>query len=425
MRLHQQNKHYWRPVSTGLQIVILLLLIPEGASSQWVNSLPGEAIFTLYSSPPYVFCSTSDERVFKSSDDGFTWLPSDNNIRGIDISAFVQEGSSLFASGGSDGGTFISTDTGNSWAQISYSPYGVYEPVGYFGTIGGVIIAGADDTGVLVSKDTGKTWAIGSKGLKYPISPPIIYGHALPGPFLTVRDTLYGCTLNGLYLSLDSGISWEMTDSTIPDTLRELTSIDSCSDYIFTTPESRGVLRSSDGGKSWERVNSGLKNLNIQWILSANGILFCSLGEYGLYRSSDLGESWDSVASMYAVPLLVVDSFLLVGDQNGGGIYRHLLSGFGSSEDVKLDLSTAWPITAYPNPLTRSTTISFSSPESGAAEVTIVNLLGSEVKRIFSGELSLGEHEFSWNASGMPPGVYECVVRVGGKSQEIPIVLEK
>jgi hypothetical protein len=55
-------------------------------------------------------------------------------------------------------------------------------------------------------------------------------------------------------------------------------------------------------------------------------------------------------------------------------------------------------------------------------EVTIVNLLGAEVARIFSGELSAGEHSFSWDASGAAAGMYECVVRVGGSFQRIPIL---
>ncbi len=71
-------------------------------------------------------------------------------------------------------------------------------------------------------------------------------------------------------------------------------------------------------------------------------------------------------------------------------------------------------LTSVPNPFTQSTTINFTIPESGVAEVSVVNLLGTEVAHIFSGELSAGEHTFTWNATGFPDGMYECLVDMNG-----------
>jgi hypothetical protein len=79
-------------------------------------------------------------------------------------------------------------------------------------------------------------------------------------------------------------------------------------------------------------------------------------------------------------------------------------------------------ITAYPNPFSQSSTITFSCAESGVAVVTIVNLLGAEVARLFSGELGAGEHSFEWDANGVAAGIYECIVRVNGTVQRIVLV---
>jgi flagellar hook assembly protein FlgD len=73
---------------------------------------------------------------------------------------------------------------------------------------------------------------------------------------------------------------------------------------------------------------------------------------------------------------------------------------------------------AYPNPLTHSTTIRFTTPERGFAQITIVNLLGEQVAKIFEGELEAGEHSFEWDAnrmSGHPAaaGTYFCLIREG------------
>ena len=57
--------------------------------------------------------------------------------------------------------------------------------------------------------------------------------------------------------------------------------------------------------------------------------------------------------------------------------------------------------------------------------MTVVNLLGSQVVRIFSGELAAGEHSFAWDANGMAPGMYECFVRMNGIVQRIPLAFLK
>jgi hypothetical protein len=65
----------------------------------------------------------------------------------------------------------------------------------------------------------------------------------------------------------------------------------------------------------------------------------------------------------------------------------------------------------YPNPFNPSTVISFSLPVASNVELTVFNLLGQEVKSVFSGDKSAGHHTVSWdgtNASGgsVSSGIY-------------------
>jgi hypothetical protein len=39
--------------------------------------------------------------------------------------------------------------------------------------------------------------------------------------------------------------------------------------------------------------------------------------------------------------------------------------------------------------------------------------------------LDSGEHSFMWDAGGVAPGTYVCVVRKGGMVERLPIVLVK
>lgn len=66
------------------------------------------------------------------------------------------------------------------------------------------------------------------------------------------------------------------------------------------------------------------------------------------------------------------------------------------------------------------------APEaSGYVDVSVVNLLGVQVARLFSGELEAGEHTFTWNASGVPPGMYDCLVRTRDHLRSLPIVVAR
>ncbi len=106
-----------------------------------------------------------------------------------------------------------------------------------------------------------------------------------------------------------------------------------------------------------------------------------------------------------------------------GGIIRPITLSIPAAVSMPTRNSNV-SLQSYPNPFTHSTTISFSSESQGYADVSIVNLLGSEVSHLFSGELAAGEHSFVWsNPTGLPDGTYECLVRMNGHLQTLPMVL--
>ncbi|MDH4070486.1 MAG: T9SS type A sorting domain-containing protein [Ignavibacteria bacterium] len=60
----------------------------------------------------------------------------------------------------------------------------------------------------------------------------------------------------------------------------------------------------------------------------------------------------------------------------------------------------------YPNPFNPATEIRFSLPESGFVHLTIFDQLGQEIATLAEGVLEPGLHSRTWNASGLPSGVY-------------------
>ncbi|MEQ9308531.1 MAG: T9SS type A sorting domain-containing protein [Balneolaceae bacterium] len=69
----------------------------------------------------------------------------------------------------------------------------------------------------------------------------------------------------------------------------------------------------------------------------------------------------------------------------------------------------------YPNPFNPTTTIAFYLPEAVPVKLSVFNVVGQPVAVLTEGTLSQGDHEFEWDASGLPSGMYIYQLEVGNK----------
>jgi hypothetical protein len=60
----------------------------------------------------------------------------------------------------------------------------------------------------------------------------------------------------------------------------------------------------------------------------------------------------------------------------------------------------------YPNPFNPETNIKFDMPKSGLTKLKIFDLLGREVKNLYTGKLNAGKYEFKFNAKELASGIY-------------------
>lgn len=60
----------------------------------------------------------------------------------------------------------------------------------------------------------------------------------------------------------------------------------------------------------------------------------------------------------------------------------------------------------YPNPFNPETQISFSLNRSSEINISVYNLLGQKEVTLFEGRKSAGTHKISFNATGLPSGIY-------------------
>jgi parallel beta-helix repeat protein len=77
----------------------------------------------------------------------------------------------------------------------------------------------------------------------------------------------------------------------------------------------------------------------------------------------------------------------------------------------------------FPNPFNPVTTIRFSINKSCRVVLKVHDLLGREVATLVDGLYAAGSHSVRFDASGLPPGIYVCRIRMGDFSSVKKMVL--
>jgi glycerophosphoryl diester phosphodiesterase len=89
--------------------------------------------------------------------------------------------------------------------------------------------------------------------------------------------------------------------------------------------------------------------------------------------------------------------------------YPDILRGLVSVDEPNEVIPSVFSISQnYPNPFNPVTTISFTVPERGNVTVKVFNTLGQEVATLVNEIKDAGNHNISWNASGLSSGTYFC-----------------
>ena len=160
------------------------------------------------------------------------------------------------------------------------------------------------NTGLIKSTDGGQTWEVVSKVLE----PPVDF-HAMSvsksDPNIIIG---FDSGARGLFKTNDAGKTWDTLQ--YPDYISALAISPQDSEIIFAGT-GKGIFQSNDGAKSWTQLNEykGLTILALSF--DEDGVLYASTTSFGLARSSDLGKTWEKITS----PKLTITS-IAVDSQN-------------------------------------------------------------------------------------------------------------
>jgi len=266
----------------------------------------------------YIFAGTFNTGIFRSTDNGESWTQINNGLTMTNIRSIIFNDSShvFVCSGGTpfQGGVFRSTNNGDSWTPVFTGlPFGAIFSLG-IDSSNNIYAGSGFNGGVYISTNNGENW-----------SPTTLTNVTVMS--LTVDKTnniIYVGTSTDIRKSTDSGQSWSLIGN-LGNIWALITNI---SGDIFAGTWSGSVFRSSDGGNSWVNLKNELTIVQDILITPVNGIFVCTSGP-GVFYSSDNGNNWENRSS--GIDYLTINSIHITPNGNiftgSGMIYRSTDNG--------------------------------------------------------------------------------------------------
>lgn len=147
-----------------------------------------------------------------------------------------------------------------------------------------VLYAGTDGGGVFKTVDGGANWSEKNRGL---------LDKVVRGLLLLDDGTLLAATWHGVYRSEDGADHWSDANRALYDVdVRALAVDPQNSRRVYAGTVPRGVFRSDDGGRTWEKSREPLtEHIHSLAVDPNSGDVYAGTGA-GVFRSRDRGETW-------------------------------------------------------------------------------------------------------------------------------------
>ncbi len=158
---------------------------------------------------------------------------------------------------------------------------------------------------------------------------------------------------------------------------------------------------------------------NRYWMLLADAI----------YSSSDKGDTWvwetDADDALRDIDFYSDDTDLYawaVG--NNGTILKYAGTATPVREDESISSvpQNVHLIQNYPNPFNPVTSITYKVPRAGKVSLKVYGMLGEEIVTLLDKKQPAGSYRITWNAAGLPSGVYFCRLFTEGGTQSIKML---
>lgn len=226
--------------------------------------------------------------ILRSTDAGKTWQSARNTTTDTDLRAVVNHaGSRTWIAAGTNGRILRSVDDGKAWSVIESQLKVTFQALFADPNTRSILIGG-DDGIVGFSKDAGVSWQVTAISMPDPVT-PITAFHRF-GKLLLATSAL------GRFLtSEDDAQSWDLMQSSTKAFFTDC-AFDPLRGAIVMTGHNGDVLRTADGGRTWEGSEisiDGNKNFLSAIRFDARSGSLVAVGQGGtIARSTDGGAQW-------------------------------------------------------------------------------------------------------------------------------------
>jgi photosystem II stability/assembly factor-like uncharacterized protein len=265
----------------------------------------------------------SGDGVYRSTDAGRTWkkigLDESRQVsrivvdpRNPDVVFVAVQGN--YTAPSKQRGIYKSTDGGATWKQVlfvdertgaaelsmdAHNPRILYAAMWEHGRRPWQVISGGPGSGLWKSVDGGETWEKMTKGLPEQMGKmAIAVSRSNPDKVYALIESDSYSAARGLYVSSDAGASWRQVTNEPRLLQRAWYYIELFIDpkdenriYVLAAP----MLRSNDGGKTWEEIPTQHGDTHNLWINPDNSDNFILSDDGGAAISFDRGKSWSTL----------------------------------------------------------------------------------------------------------------------------------
>ena len=390
-----------------------LVLAQSLACAQWtrVIDIPEtRTVYALLVQHDTLYAAT-DSLLFIGVNGGSSWSSKNSPVSAPDVmSSLLKFGGNIMA-GTYEHGIFRSTDEGSSWLPFSNGLSGLGSmDIGNILVRRDSLIAGTLGAAVFATKtDFSQAWSpLGDSLASY-------QGDNVFNMLVIGNTVLAGAGGNDyMFRFTDDQPWWNPVPMDTPRRIGAFVSGMASDSLIVVAGTSAGVYRSTDQGVSWERTSLSIPGQTVQVILLFHGKTLFAMTTTPLsssfFASSDVGDTWQPLGE---IPLpnvlkaaIVADTFFLA---TGNGLWEAPVSQFITSAKDQMGLPRDFDLYQnFHNPFNPSTEVSFQLPVVSDVGLIVYDVLGREVAVLVKERLLPGKYAVRFDGTTLASGVYFC-----------------
>ena len=368
-------------------------------------------------SGPYIFAASEGGNILRTADLGKTWTSVKSNFTPDWINCIAANDSILLV-GTNEQPIWRSTDNGTSWLLVDSN----IVHIGFGFAFQDSTIYAAVGTDILFSTDGGLRWnatgigkmaSVGQSVDAVAVMNSTLFANAITGSYVTSND-------GALFRTTNSGAKWTACELKSPIVTMAV------NDSILFIGTINGVYKTSDYGVNC--ISAGLNSQEVDYLLPYKNYLFACTNQ-GLYFTADNGGTWVNESEGLNDPvdaIIIIDS-TVYASTSSTGMWTRSLSEIVTRMNKKDDhIAISFALAQnYPNPFNPTTVISYQLPANNLVTLKVYDILGRLVSTLVSDRQTAGAHSVTFNATNLSSGVYFYRLQAGTSIETKKLLLLK